>query len=333
MKVLIHLLQSPNQKFFEALSLRLNLEKVMEGCDFTYTDKFARDVDMANFMSLNASSIRTIKQCAFNSIPTILWLFFANTDDDAKVVERDKHGKYFIPRTKREVIKMMDVVVVPTQEAKVLLRSLGIRVPVVIIQSGYNPDYYLKEGTSEQDLFRRYFRIAHDRPYTMSVLNLREAKHFDEIEKLAQAKPDINFYCFVSFKDQGLNNFRLSSLSRGTPKNMIISGIVPEDIFRQGLRGASFYLHLGQDKAGVMTLLEPMAYKVPLIVHKDAVLSDMINEKNAYVVSDFNSALYLLRHAKDNQKQIDNATAYLEKYKFASFSKAVCTLFNKIYMR
>lgn len=313
--------------------LEYQIIKACQSVNAEVVTKYSRDIDIANFINLSATSIKNIRQAANEGIPTILWLFYANNDASARIVETKKDGKYVISQSRLDVINMMDAVIVPSQDAKFLLRTMKVRIPIFVIPGAVSVRRIDELKEKEVDIFKRYFRINEEQEYAISVMNIKAQQEIDELALLADAVPKYYFYAFVSANANLIDNVKIKTLDRKTPKNLIISKLVPEDVYRSGLLGAKYFIDLGQDKINAMTMYEPMHVKIPLIVRRQAIFSDIIDDNKAIVVRDFNGAAYAIRNNAYTQEKIDNAYKYTEKYTSKTFNEAIVNLFKKIYSR
>lgn len=333
MKVLIYFPRKKVELFFEGAMLEYQLMKACKVEGVTILDKFSREVDIANFINLTPRSASVIRQAAVNSIPTLLWMFFANNDEETRIIEMKNDGRIYIPTPKLDLINIMDAVIVPTNEAKVMVRKLGVKIPVFVITGAVDTKRVQELMTSKADVFRRYFRINEEQKYAMSVLNLRAKYELEQLNSLASALPDYNFYTFISAGTSLIDQVRLKTLDKRTVKNLIISELVPEDVYRSGLINASYYIDIGREKMNVMTLYEPMFLKVPLILNKEAVFTEIVDKGSAFIVNDFNGAAFVIRSNKDATALVEKAHLYTKNNNAQQFSEAIYNLFRKIYTR
>ena len=333
MKVLVYFPRKHVDLFFEGAMLEHQIVKACKASDITLAAKLGRDVDIANFINLNTTSTLAIRNAIGQSIPTLLWMLWANNDNQARIIEVTKDGEEYIPLSKLEIINMMDGVVVPTSGGRELLRKLKVRIPIFVVPGASIVSRLEVASIEKGEIFRRYFRIEEGQKYTFSVMNVRAKKEIESLNKLAIQFPEINFYAFVSASQKFIDQVRIKAMDRFTPKNLIISHLVPEDVYRSGLCGATYFIDLGTEKMNVMTLYEPMYLKIPLIVCKKAVFSEILSEKSAFIVEDYNGAAAVIAKNEDPKSRIDHAFEYTQKNTEKVFSEAIINLFTKIYTR
>lgn len=332
MKVLVYFPRKKVDIFFEGAMLENIIKRACRNNEVTIIDKINKDVDIANFINLNAASTLAIRNAIGLSVPTLLWMFWANNDSQARIIEVKKDGSEYIPNSRLDVINMMDGVVVPTNEGRLILRKLGVKIPVFVIPGAVGVSRLDEIKTNKLDIFRRYFRIADDQKYTISVMNVRARHEIEQLNVLAGMMPEYNFYALISAGSSTFEKLRLRALNKLTSKNLIISELVPEDVYRSGLIGASFFINLGFEKMNVMTLYEPMYLKVPLIMNKKSVFSEIINSEKAVLVNNAEEAAMAM-DGKDFAKLSEQSYAYTQKVNQDSFMEAIMNLFNKIYTR
>lgn len=331
MKILIYFPRKKLDIFFEGAMLENKIKKACKSA--TVFTTFNREADIANFINLRKESVKVIHQAIKYSIPTLLWLFYANIDENARVLELRKDGSQYIPQGRLETINMMDGVVVPTNEARALLRRLGVMIPVFVIYGAVNVARVSELKSSESDIFRRYFRINEGQKYTLSVMNIKAKYALDQLNMLAAAVPDYEFYAFISSKSRLIDYLRIKSLKKRTEKNLTVLPLIPEDVYRSGLLHASYFINLGTEKMDIMSLYEPMYAKVPIIVQKDVIFNEIIDETAAFVVNDFSGAAYVMLNVSEATDIIENAHNYTIKVSESMFSEAIFNLFKKIYTR
>lgn len=333
MKVLVYFPRKKVDVFFEGAMLEHQIKKACKAKGIAVSEKFSRDVDIANFINLGPGAVNVIHHAINESIPTLLWMFFANNDNHARIIAVKKDGRAYIPQAKLDIINMMDGVVVPANEAKVILRHYGVRIPIFVINAGVNIQRLHDLEPNKRDIFRRYFRMNEDQKYTFSVMNVAAKAEIAELNLLAAAVPDYHFFAFISAGTSLVDRFKLSALNKQTEHNLTITQLVPEDVYRAGLIGASYFIDLGNEKMNVMSLYEPMYLKIPLIMQKDVVFNEIINEAGAFIVKDFSGAAYVMRNNIDASEKVTNAALYTEKVTEESFLESIVKLFLKINMR
>src|SRR5690554_5792990 len=85
MKVLVYFPRKKVDIFFEGAMLESIIKRACRNNEVTIIDKINKDVDIANFINLNAASTLAIRNAIGLSIPTILWMFWANNDNQARI--------------------------------------------------------------------------------------------------------------------------------------------------------------------------------------------------------------------------------------------------------
>ncbi|HZJ89702.1 MAG TPA: hypothetical protein VFD05_03375 [Bacilli bacterium] len=334
MKVLIHFNVHRDKKLFEAEQLKRHIIAACEDCAINYVEKHEKNVSIANFISLNQSSTNLIRFYVERSVPTLLWMFYANTDADAEIIKTRKNGEKYIPKSRLALINMMDAIIVPSNEAKLYLWKLKVRIPVFIARNGVKEDYYNNLKKIGKEPFVRYFRIDEKQKYVVSVVPINKRREkLQLLNKLAKSVPNHNFYVFVSAKNTVFSKMKLRRLDRYTARNLIVSPIVREDVYRSGLYGASYFLDSGDDKFGLMSLVEVIAAKTPVIIEEKAAFLDILQKESAYFRVGYEEIRDVLLSNADSNDKIAAAIRYTTKNTRANFTNAVCELFTKIYHR
>lgn len=332
MKILIHFNVRKQNKIFEAAQLKRHIIAACEKTNVEVVEKHEKNVNIANFIDLRGKSTSLIRYYAMRGVPTLLWMFYASTDADAEIVRRKKSGERYIPKHKLATINMMDAIVVPSVEAKLYLRKLKIRIPVFTIRNGVRPDFYAQLEKLGKEPFLRYFRANDEQKYVISIINIREQNEkIPILNKLAKAAPSHNFYVFVSARKTLLSKLRLRGIDKFTAKNLIVSPIVREDVYRAGLYGASFFFGFSEIKLGMMSLVEIIASRTAVIINKNAIFGDVLNKENAFIITNPNEVANILTKRSDYLVKADKAMEYTTKYNQTTFAIEVCDLFKKIY--
>lgn len=331
MKILVYFPRKKLDVFFEGAMLENKIKKACKNA--TVVTEFDRDVDIANFINLRKKTVKVINQAIKYSIPTLLWLFYANNDENARVIETKKDGTQFIPPSRLDIINMMDGVVVPTNEAKGLLRFLGVKIPVFVIFGAVSVNKFDIIKTNESDIFRRYFRMEETQKYALSVLNIKAKNALDELNLLAEAVPHYEFFAFVSSSNSLVDRIRLRALNQATAKNLKVLRLIPEDVYRAGLGHANYFINLNHEKMSIISLYEPMYAKVPIIMQKAAVFHEILDKSSAFIVNDYTGAAYVIRNAVDASDRCATAFSYTSKVTETVFTDAICNLFKRIHTR
>ena len=331
MKVLVYFPRKKFDAFFEGAILENKIRKACK--NMTVVSAFDKDVDVANFLNLRKKAVKVINQAIKHSIPTLLWLFYANDDESARVIETRKDGTQYIPPGALDIINMMDGVVVPTNEAVGLLRFLGVKIPVFVVYGAVSMNKFDVIETNKSNIFRRYFRMEETQKYAFSVLNIKAKKAIEQLNLLAEAAPGYEFFAFVSSSNSLVDRIRLRAINKATVKNIRFINLIPEDVYRVGLQHANYFIDLSHEKMSIILFYEPIYAHVPIIIQKDAVFKEILDKSAAFIVNDYNGAAYVVRNEIDAKEKTKNAFAYTSKVTETTFTEAICNLFKKIYTR
>ena len=116
------------------------------------------------------------------------------------------------------------------------------------------------------------------------------------------------------------------------PRNVFLTKLIPDDVYRSALINADVYLSLGYKPAGVITILEAMAAKCQIIAREDTAPSDLlINGKNAYLGKFSETLVSLVTDYLNNQLQPTIETAYSEisMHNLESFGKDLLSIYKQ----
>ncbi len=245
---------------FEGIRLRKNLKGALELNNIEYVTSFLASPDI--FHTICSLKDNQIFDCRSNDVKIVASPFFAPHDYDAKFLEKDKDG-FILTRLGALTLMGSDLIIVPSEEAKEYLSSLGAKAPIEIMTPGINLTRFQLVDELEKNVFSRYARISTNEKYFISSGDYQDFEGLKRLGHLAKANSKIRFF-FVGSNSKGKLSPRDSKrLSKQYGQNITFLYLLNDDLYRSALSGASGYLSLG-DLPNHMATLEAMSAKIPV---------------------------------------------------------------------
>ena len=298
----------------EALRYANEDDKYVE-FDFGLTDFDIYDV--AHFMSIEDEN--KINEAKEKNVPVIVSALYCEDDPVASFLDfKNKDGERQIT-VKNKAIRVLnkaDLVLVPSEVGRNLLLDNGITSPIQVCLPGVNLSRFSFTREDEKEIFYRYFG---EDPNKKLVLALGEySGNMDGINALINAAkkcPNAIFY-YIGCDEIAKKSWQLKRMMKHAPKNVHFKGIVPDDVYRSLLMNASLCLHIGYRPLGVVSLVDSMAAKSQIIVRKQAIYPELLEDGVTAYIAEFSETITSL--IKDYlegkiQPTIDNAYKLISK--------------------
>ena len=283
MRVLVYF--RPKEKFdnFEGARLRKTIKGALEINNIEYTTREVDRYDIAHFIS--PMDENKINSCLENHIPVVLSALYCESDLEASYLEyvtkKDKRTVVLTPRAEK-VLNKVNLVLVPTKEAKEFLVESGIRTPIEVVTTGVNLSRFNFLREDEKDIFYRYYREKREKRLVVSIGSYDNVDGVSAFIKTAKLNPDCLFYYFAQ-RNVKLN-FKYRMIIRKSPKNCHFVDIPEDDIYRSALINSDLFMYNGYDTAGIVSILEAMAAQTEIVIRNQPLFADiLVNEKTCYI--------------------------------------------------
>ena len=332
MKVLVYFRPGLKHDNFEGARMRKTIKGALEIADIQYTSDIYDDYDIAHFMSPDDDLKLSIVH--ERGIPVVVSALYGEDDPTSRfLIHKNKDGK----RTtvlKPKALRMLNkatLVLVPTENAKELLKELGVTSPIEICIPGVNMARFNFSREDEKELFYRYFREDKNKKIVMALgeyTNNMEGIH--AFINAAQKRDDTVFY-YVACENRDVKLGRAKKIIKTAPRNVHFVGILPDDIYRSLLLNADVFMLPGYNLAGLISVEEAMAANCQLIVRKSSIFEDFLrNEETAYVAEFSETLTSLCLDYLNNEIQPTIKTAYnvVSTYTLKSFGERLVNLYR-----
>lgn len=279
---------------FEGARLRKSIKGALESNKITYATELGADFDIAHLISpldeLKVDEVKGMQK------PVICSALYCENDPIASYLTyKSKDGLRDITINPKvfKFLSKVDLVLVPTNEAKEALISRGITTNIKVMLCGVNMARFDLSRDDEKDLFFRYFK--EDRTHKLVIAMGEYTRKMDGISSLmnaAKKNKDVIFYYFGTGEKGKFNVKRIiRKLNKNSPSNLHFQKFVPDDIYRSALLNADIFVIPGYSPFGVTSLLDAMAAKCQIIARKQAVFSELIKNGETGYVAEFSETI------------------------------------------
>ncbi len=302
MKVLLYFKQD-EKKYYESARLWQNLSQACAFSGLEYTHDLNDDFDVAHFVSTEHEF--SVDHLKANKTPVVISVLYTESDYNGILIK--KNEMYEIKSKAKRVLNKANLVLVPSEMARIILKHNGVETPIKVLNDGVNLDRFTVNNL-EMSLFLRYFEIKNNNPIVLSTGKYEESAGIRDFYELARKLPDINFFWFGKFTLKTKRNIR--SLIKNAPKNLKFQNIVDENIYLSALLNAEAYCVLGSKLVGTVTILDALASNCVIFAKESTLLIDAISNNkvtiNCKKTEDMVLGLTQLRDfdKKINQKEI-----------------------------
>lgn len=122
-----------------------------------------------------------------------------------------------------------DLVITPTDYSASLLRSYGIKCPILPISNGIDLTKYSRSEAKEQ-AFREYFSLKSDQKVVVTAALYFKRKGIDDFIKVAERMPDVTFIWFGYQNLWTIPGWIRRIVKKNHPKN-VFSQVISREIF------------------------------------------------------------------------------------------------------
>lgn len=267
MDILFYFKQNP-EKYYEAERVWQDL---CQTCAFLSTslkrESSEEDYDMIHFVDVDSEM--KVEEAIHKKVILVCSILYGE-NDYGSIMKYDAIGGYGLRKKAYRILNKMDLILVPNDYAKVLLKSQGITSPILAIANHINIDYF--EGNKELNtmLFRRYYNVLRDTKVIVVSLSTHSDVGWKRAHQLAKKHPEYRFFYFGKPRYAYYNKKARNSMKKPY-KNEIFCGIVDENLYMSALLCASAFLSLEDQYSGSVSLSEAMAAHCPIVASEKGI--------------------------------------------------------------
>ena len=330
MRVLVR--YKPNEKYdnFEGARLRKTIKGALEMNNVPYADSFVDTFDVAHFVYIEEDNV--IDELKEKNIPIIVSALYAEDDPYACYLEyKDNH--LALKSKALKFLNKANLVLVPNKAAKEILENNGVATEIDVCPPGVNFARFDFSRDDEKDIFYRYFGCDIDKKIVISVGRFSDLETINVMINAAKVCENVNFYYFVPEEHSLVSKHKIKKIKKTLPKNVIVSNIVPDDVYRSALLNADVFLSASQKISSINGVLEAMAAECQLVVRKQDFLSDLaINKKTAYIGSNNDELERIIKDYFEEKIKptIDEAYDLASKYDINTFGEHLIKFYKKV---
>ncbi len=264
MKVLIDFAPGPRLDRYVGTRLRKNLKGALELSGTNWVESMFAEPDIVHYLSPEDEG--KANEAHQEGAKVVVSALYSEADQVTRFLSRGNDGFPLLKGKAERLLEGADLVLVPSEKCVSILREAGLNNPSVqVLTPGVNLARFDVHSDIEKSIFRRYFRLEPEIPYCLSSGSLEDEKRIAILSELASALPSLNFY-YLGVPRKGPANHRyLKRKNKKTPRNLVISDIVEDDVYRSGVFGALAYLSFASNDSDEMMALEAMAAKTTVL--------------------------------------------------------------------
>ena len=186
-----------------------------------------------------------------------------------------------------------DVVLTPTEYARTVLTSYGLRRPIYSISNGVDTAFF-SPNPVRGAAFRRKYGLGPEDRAVISVGHLMERKGILEFIQLARRMPAVRFFWF-GHTPRELIPAAVREALDGAPENLTFPGYVEPAELRDAYCGADAFVFLSHEETEGIVVLEALACGVPTILRDIPVYRGWLRHgRDVYKVRDAEETTVIL---------------------------------------
>lgn len=335
MKVFVRFQPSEKNDNFEGARLRKTIKGALEILNIPYTDVLMDDFDIAHLIYVEDDDF--IQELKERKIPIVISALYCESDPSADYIlykNKDGERNYSIKPKALKFLECADLILVPNENAKQFLIDSGITNPIEICQPGVNFSRFDFSRDDEKELFYRYFNCKRDEKIVLTLGDfVGEVDGLGVVAKAANICKDTHFYYLAKGEKGNKMTRKTRKAFKGLPRNVTVSVIVPDDIYRSALLNADIFLYPGYKPPGLISIYEAMAAKCQLITRQHLLLENVaVDQDTAYVASYSETLAGIIKDYCEGKIQptIKNAYKFVSKSNIKNFAKTINGYYIKL---
>lgn len=178
---------------------------------------------------------------------------------------------------------LADLILTPTEYSKNILKSYGLKKPIVAISNGIDLEFYKKDKKAGIDFRTKYGFTENDKVIMSAGLYI-ERKGIIEFVELAKKMPQ---YQFIWFGATNLNTVpeKVRSAVNTKLPNLTFAGYVSKEEMKSAYSGCDLFLFMTHEETEGIVLLEALSIKIPVLVRDIPIYSIFQDGNTLYKAS------------------------------------------------
>ncbi len=281
MKVLVEYSPGAHLDRYIATRLRKNIKGALELVGTSWVESMFAEPDVVHLISPDDESLA--HDAKEQGATLVVSALYSEGDPGARFMSVDGEGFHSLRPKAERLLKMADMVFVPSEAAETALLTSGLALRAIrVVTPGVNLARFDAHSDIEKIVFRRYFRLEEGAPYCLTVGEVDDDERLEAMAELASLVPGITFFYLLTSKKGPAKPSYLRRKSKHYPRNLILSGLVEDDVYRSGVVGALAYLSFASIGADELAVLEAMAAKTPVLSLGHPFWSEELTSSKAY---------------------------------------------------
>lgn len=157
-----------------------------------------------------------------------------------------------------------NIVVTPTEYARRLLLSYGVRVPVYVLSNGVDTAFF-SPSAARRKAFREKYGLSDTDRAVLSVGHMIARKGLTEFVELARSMPETRFFWF-GYTAPELIPPQLRRAVETAPPNLVFPGFVSPEELRAAYCGCDVFAFLSHEETEGIVVLEALACGIPTVL-------------------------------------------------------------------
>lgn len=160
-----------------------------------------------------------------------------------------------------------DLVIAVSQETKELLRGMGVKRPITVINNMIDISRYAN-SQSLRSQARHHFGWGSDDWVVVSNGQVQPRKRVDTFLRLAKKFPKTRFVWVggIPFKGAAAGYEKMKKLMDSAPKNLLFTGVVDREVVADYVRAADVFVMPSEQETFGLAIVEAAAAGLPLVL-------------------------------------------------------------------
>ncbi len=268
---------------YEVSRLKRALTNALEIRNASYVNSILDETyDVIHF--LNVEDVAYYSNSIKKSVKKIISLFFTEEDYRGRILSevKDRENKtttYLIKKHDVEILNNLDLIIVPSLEAKKYLESFNIKAKIQVLNYPLRLVKFNLDHTVIKDVVYRYFQLD-DESYIATVsLYFKDEEGFKRLKELALSFPKIKFIVLVQNDPLRSIFDKSKKVFKEKINNIIFANSVNDDIYCSLFYNSKIYINLSSSYGNVVELFDAMASKTQIFTLNHASFSDITIDK------------------------------------------------------
>ncbi len=212
-----------------------------------------------------------------------------------------------------------DLVITPTEYSASLIRSYGIKCPILPISNGIDLAKYSRSEAKEI-VFREHFNIQPDEKVVMTAALYFKRKGIDDFVKVAEKMPDVHFIWFGFQNLWTIPGWVRRIVKKNHPDNVEFPGYIAGEIFEGAMTASNAFFFPSREETEGIVVLEALASHQKVVVRDIPVYKGWLDQHSASMATDVDGFVRELREVLDGK--VDKTDAGYEVAQSRTIEKA-----------